>query len=125
MEPSVFLFVSTASDPISGHHGEVPVYTPFLQVFVYTDEIPPEPSTGWTLSSSSPNLSSQQSCPSPLTILVIFHWAFQCVHISLVLRKTEYLVILKLYDDLFWEFGLLGKLLRLSDFDNKSWSVAL
>lgn len=104
MEPSVFLFVSTACDPISGHHREVPgsVFTPFLWVFLCSDEMPPS-LPFYRLNSQSqlsqPFLTGE--LPQPLNHFCVFHWALQYVRISLVLGNTEYLDILKLYNNLF------------------------
>ena len=44
--PSAFRCVPVASGPVSGHHREEPgsgLFVPTLQVFIYIDEIPPEP----------------------------------------------------------------------------------
>lgn len=105
MELSVFLFVSTASDSISGNHWEVPdsVFIPFFQVFLHSDEIPAEPSLLQAEQSvAALKLSSQESCPRPLIISMVFHWAHQYAHVSLVLGHTECLDILKFCNNLFW-----------------------
>jgi len=46
-EPPVFVFVPTASGPVTGHHWKEPgsvLFTSSVQVFAYIEKIPPEPS---------------------------------------------------------------------------------
>jgi len=49
-EPPLFQFVPIASGLVTGHHWEEPgciFFTPCLQVFIYIDKIPAEPSPTW------------------------------------------------------------------------------
>jgi len=99
--PPVFHFVPTTSCPVTGHHWKAPgsvVLAPSLQVFIYIDKIPPEPSL---LQAEESQLSHLLLIGDILQSLNHLYGpsldSLQYVHVSLVLGSPELDTVLQVW----------------------------
>jgi len=97
----VFHFVPTTSCPVTGHHWKAPgsvVLAPSLQVFIYIDKIPPEPSL---LQAEESQLSHLLLIGDILQSLNHLYGpsldSLQYVHVSLVLGSPELDTVLQVW----------------------------
>lgn len=80
----VLQFASTAFCPVTRHHWKslTALFAPSLEVFIHTDEVPPESSPSWTV----PTLSASGDAPVPSSSL----WdSIHYIQVSLILGRPE------------------------------------
>jgi len=91
--PPVFQFVPIASGPVTGHHWKQPgciLFAPSFRVFIYADEIPPDPSLLQAEQSLLPQpFLIQERCSGSFIILVALHWTLSSMSMSLLHWKAQ------------------------------------